>query len=138
MTIQLPILIWTVICFCVLMLILNRLLFRPLLSFMDARQAKIDRAHAKRDAARAAQLEAQQAADAALHAAEDHARCKAQADLDEARSAAARDAEEREQMYTELRTQTKSALDAEERGILEKLNGSLDALSSAFAEKLSQ
>ena len=138
MTIQLPILIWTVISFCVLMLILNRLLFRPLLSFMDARQAKIDRAHEKRDAARAAQLEAQQAADTALHAAEEQALSDAQDALDEARSAAAHDAAEQEQTYAELRVQKKSALDAEERDILHKLNGSLDALSSAFAEKLSQ
>ena len=31
MTIQLPVLLWTVICFVLLMLILSRLLFRPLL-----------------------------------------------------------------------------------------------------------
>ena len=44
MTIQLPILLWTLITFALAMLILNRLLFRPMLVFMDKRQAKIDRA----------------------------------------------------------------------------------------------
>lgn len=47
MTIQLPVLIWTVICFLLLMLILDRLLFRPMLSFMDERKARIDRAAEK-------------------------------------------------------------------------------------------
>ncbi|MBE6726178.1 MAG: hypothetical protein E7576_13470 [Ruminococcaceae bacterium] len=41
MTIQLPVLLWTVICFVLLMVILNRLLFRPLLAFMDRREERI-------------------------------------------------------------------------------------------------
>ncbi len=41
MTIQLPVLLWTVICFVMLMLILSRLLFRPLLAFMDRREERI-------------------------------------------------------------------------------------------------
>ncbi len=48
MTIQLPILLWTVITFCLAMVILNRLLFRPMLAMMDKRQEKIDRANAKK------------------------------------------------------------------------------------------
>ncbi len=138
MTIQIPILIWTVISFLALMLILNRLLFRPMLSFMDARRAKIERARAEREAAQTAVAEARQAADAALHAAQDRALCRAQADLEEVRSTAARDAAELEQSYAALRMQTKSALEAEERDILQRLDAGLDKLSSAFAQKLSQ
>ena len=41
MTIQLSILLWTLISFVVLMLVLNNLLFKPILSFMDARNEKI-------------------------------------------------------------------------------------------------
>ena len=41
MTIQVSVLIWTVITFCVLMFCLNRFLFKPLLSLMDAREEKI-------------------------------------------------------------------------------------------------
>ena len=52
MSIQPSVLIWTVICFCLLMLILDRLLFRPMLKFMDERQAKIDLAAQKRAADR--------------------------------------------------------------------------------------
>ena len=44
MTVQPSVTLWTVLCFLALMLILDRLLFRPLLAFMDKRQEKIDRA----------------------------------------------------------------------------------------------
>ncbi len=47
MTIQLPILLWTIITFCLAMTILNKLLFRPMFAMMDKRQEKIDRAKTK-------------------------------------------------------------------------------------------
>lgn len=49
MTIQLPVLLWTVICFCLLVFILNHFLFKPMLVFMDRRQEKIDRAARKKE-----------------------------------------------------------------------------------------
>ena len=51
MTIQPSVTIWTIICFVVLMLVLDRLLFRPLLDFMDKRREKIDGAKSRRQAA---------------------------------------------------------------------------------------
>ncbi len=61
MTIQLPILLWTLITFALAMLVLNRLLFRPMLAFMDKRQEKIDRAKAvlaeRADAQKAAEAQ---------------------------------------------------------------------------------
>ncbi len=48
MTIQLSVLVWTVICFCLLMLILNNLLFKPMLTFMDKRKEKIDAAQKRK------------------------------------------------------------------------------------------
>ena len=48
MTIQISVIIWTVICFILLMLILNNLLFKPLLDIMDKRREKIEAARAKR------------------------------------------------------------------------------------------
>ena len=50
MTIQPSILIWTLISFALLMLILDRLLFRPMLSFMDARNERIEAAMQKKEA----------------------------------------------------------------------------------------
>lgn len=51
MSIQISVTIWTVICFVLMMLILDRLLFRPMLSFMDRRREKIEGVRAARRAA---------------------------------------------------------------------------------------
>ena len=48
MNIQLPVVIWTVICFLVLMLILKFLLFGPVLSVLDKRKEKIRLASEKK------------------------------------------------------------------------------------------
>ncbi len=42
--VQLSVIVWTVICFILLMIILRNLLFEPVLKIMDKRQARIDRA----------------------------------------------------------------------------------------------
>lgn len=44
MTIQISVLIWTIICFLLLVLILNRLLLKPVLQVMDARKERIQKA----------------------------------------------------------------------------------------------
>ena len=44
MTIQLSISVWTVICFVLLMIILDKLLFKPVLKVMDERKERIKRA----------------------------------------------------------------------------------------------
>ena len=54
MDIQLPLIIWTVICFGLLVLVLDRLLFRPLLKLMDERKAKVDGAKRRLEEAREA------------------------------------------------------------------------------------
>lgn len=51
MTIQISLVIWTVIGFVVLSLILNKFLFKPLLSLMDARNKKIRKGEEERKAA---------------------------------------------------------------------------------------
>jgi len=51
MTIQISLIIWTVIGFTVLALILNRFLFKPLLKVMDARNEKIRKGEEERRAA---------------------------------------------------------------------------------------
>lgn len=48
MSIQISVIIWTVICFALLMLILHNLLFAPVLKLMDARRKRIDDAREKK------------------------------------------------------------------------------------------
>ena len=51
MTIQISLVIWTVIGFVTLSMILNKFLFKPLLNLMDARNEKILKGEAERQAA---------------------------------------------------------------------------------------
>lgn len=48
MTIQLSVLVWTIICFVLLMLILHHLLFQPVLKVLDDRKARIRNAAEKK------------------------------------------------------------------------------------------
>ena len=47
MNIQLSVIVWTVICFLLLMVILKNLLFTPILRMLDSRKAKIEAADKK-------------------------------------------------------------------------------------------
>lgn len=61
MNVQLSVVVWTVICFSVLMLILHNLLFKPVLSLFDRRREKIEAAEKKRSEYERARLEHQTA-----------------------------------------------------------------------------
>lgn len=63
MNIQISVILWTVICFFLLMLILQKLLFAPLFRCMDARQKKISDAKDKRQQRALATAEAAVAAE---------------------------------------------------------------------------
>ena len=60
MTVQVPVLVWTVICFGALILILNHLLFKPMLAFMDRRAERIAKAAEKAAENRRALTEAEE------------------------------------------------------------------------------
>ena len=64
MTIEPSLNVWTVLCFLALVLILKKLLFQPMLTFMDTRNAKIEAARkAKEDARTEYEAEARSLAD---------------------------------------------------------------------------
>lgn len=136
MTIQVSVLIWTVICFCVLMLILNRLLFKPLLAFMDERSARIRRAKEKKAlrektlADREAQREAEK--EQARLAADAQAKAVLEA-AEQAAQAAVAAAEE--QRLCRVQDET-AALERENLIMNEKLSGIADDLARSFAERL--
>ncbi len=101
MTVQLPVLLWTVICFGALVLILNNLLFKPMLAFMDKRGERIRAAAEKKAAAERASSEAQEALERFRAEQEAHtaslagqALAKARADADRLVSDAVRRGEE--------------------------------------------
>ncbi|MBO6061655.1 MAG: hypothetical protein J6P98_06045 [Clostridia bacterium] len=136
MNLQPSLIIWTVICFCLFMLVFDRLLLRPLLSHMDARRERIDSARRRK-----AELEAEREREREerLSAAE-NARREA---LDAANAEYAlkrRETEEELKRFSEKlakEADTKKLEDERlfetERGLIE---GALDDIASAYAEKL--
>lgn len=134
MTVQLNILIWTIICFCAFMLILWFLLLKPLLAFTDARKARID--HARRldqSAERAEQqamLEAKEQAESRRRAEERKLVLKALRE----ESRVAREAREiRFRQETQARHEE---MEAEASEMVPKLAVSLKEHVNAFTDKL--
>ena len=61
MTVQLSVLLWAVICFCLCIVILDRLLFKPIFAVMDKRRERIEAAAEKKAAYEKAAVEAEKA-----------------------------------------------------------------------------
>lgn len=144
MSINISELIWTVICFFVLLVVLKKLLFDPLVSFMAARDARIQdglnagrTAQQQLDAAARARSEAQRkqaaAADALLAEAKSAAeRARAQA-LQSAHQEAAQATRAMRARVRDEETATAAAVDAKLPELVTALTGGL--LGSDAAER---
>jgi len=118
MTVQFNVLIWTILCFCAFMLILWRLLLKPILEFLDARAAKI--AHARSLDKSAEQAELQALAAARLQ--------------EEAR----RRAEERKQTVQNLREESRLEREARERRFRQETQAMLQEAEKAASDLVPQ
>lgn len=136
MNIQLNVLIWTIICFCLAMLILDRLLFRPLLKFMDARQAKIDAAKAQREALASRRQKTQALPDPSLMDARKAAMQAAQARQAEAEAEAALAVNQAKEGYASRLEAQRAAQRLASADICADLESQLDTLAVSFAQKL--
>lgn len=136
MTVQLPVVLWTVICFCLLIVILDRLLFRPMLTFMDRREEKIRRAAERREADERALRDAQEAlrqfrrgeaehTEALARETVDAARREADAKIAEAAAQGARDVEE-----------CRAGLSAEAETLAQQLDKRTEELARAYLSAL--
>ena len=144
MSINISELIWTVICFFVLLVVLKKLLFDPLVSFMAARDARIQdglnagrTAQQQLDAAARARSEAQRtqaaAADALLAEAKSAAeRARAQA-LQSAHQEAAQATRAMRARVRDVETAAAAAVDAKLPELVTALTGGL--LGSDAAER---
>lgn len=134
MTIQINILIWTVICFCAFMLILWRLLLKPMLAFMDARKARIAHAHSlDRSAERAekqALLEAQRLAEVQRQAEEREQIVLA------LREKSRIEREERERRFLQETQARRADVEAEANDLVPQLAISLQEHVNTFTDKL--
>ena len=131
MTLQPSLIIWTVICFCVLMFILNKLLFKPLLAFMDARKEKVAKARERAGEIMRERSERSAALQAVL--AESEKRSK---EIEQFKAFA-----ENELKNTESENRAKLEALSEQIGTsdnetYEAIASSMDKMAEAFAERL--
>ena len=136
MTIQISVLLWTVITFCILMFFLNKFLFKPLLAFMDAREQRIASARERREKAALALETAEREAEQRRRAAEKQARDAAAAAILDAKRLAAKQTAEAENMYALLLEQRRSEMETEKRELQQNLDAGMDDLVTAFVQKL--
>lgn len=136
MTIQISVLIWTVICFCLLMLILDRLLFRPIHAFMDKRNERLRLAQEKKTRHEEQLKALEEEHEAAVEEARLTAEREAQERLELARREAAAAVEAAEARRAESVSRTQAEIETERIEMTEKLSGSVDDLARIFAEKL--
>ncbi len=125
MTIQISLVIWTVIGFVVLSLLLNRFLFKPLLNVMDARNEKIRKWEEERKAA----LEREEK----VRKANEISRATRQQEAIKAAEKALAD----EQKKTEtIIAEQKAKYDAELENIRKKYETDTTAAEETFSEKI--
>ncbi len=136
MSINVSELIWTILCFFVLLFVLKKLLIDPLLKVMDARNANVAEGL---EAGRQAQL-AREENDEALQQAKKDAAQQASALMQEAKSAdeKARQAAvaEAKQSAAQSMKDTREQLHAEEQAVSAELEQELPALVETLAAAL--
>lgn len=137
MTVQPSVTVWTILCFLALMLILERLLFRPVLSLLDKRREKIGQAKEEKErVAREREEEIARLRDE--HEKTEKGLLRAASDELE------RIRRENERRVAEKRAENEARL-AEERGSLAEESARIlktaaersDELAAAFVERLS-
>ncbi len=137
MTIQLSVVVWTVINFCLLMLILHKLLFKPILAFMDARREKIESAKNELDDVYNSRMEEQRRQAELREAAHRRAKLEAAAAAEAQKQAAAAELSRAKKEYESKLWEEEAHIRAEGDAIIAELCDKLDQLATAFAHRLS-
>ncbi len=136
MTVQISITVWTILCLVALMLILNRFLFRPLLSFMDRRNDKIRLAKEEKETAlqeRETEIHRlEEAQEAALRS----AAAEAAASGERIREQVAGSVAEAKELYYRKLQEEKDLLAQEAVSIQEQLTPHMGELAELFTGKL--
>ncbi|MBR6514953.1 MAG: hypothetical protein IKT46_09000 [Clostridia bacterium] len=136
MSIQISVVIWTLICFILLMLIMNNLLFKPLLSLMDKRRERIDAARAKKAEydRLSAQNESLAAEKRAEHEADEKKLIKER--VEKIQSDRKKAVEAAKEIRQHKLDETREKTDAEEAEILSKLSTHSQELAVMLADRI--
>lgn len=136
MTIQISVVLWTVICFCLAMLILDKLLFKPLFAVMDKRNARISAADVS---ARERERELEERRESARLAAEEalaDRRRQAREALDKAEHEAAAALQAERELCRSRIIERESELASESDALETELEKGIESLAEAFAERI--
>lgn len=138
MTVQISVTLWTVLCFLALMLVLDRLLFRPLLSFMDKRREKIDAAReAKQTALREREEELRRREEERLSA-NRQAQTEAAAALEQIRQDSAQRLAEKKADSARQLEELRQQLKAESEAMIAAVEPHIGELAVSFAACIHQ
>lgn len=136
MTIQLSIIVWTLICFCLLTLILNKLLFKPMLAFMDERRARIEKAAEKKAEMDNAAREYENKLSEAEKTFRKNEADRVAALISDAREKSKAEVEAAEAENKKRLELAASDIEYEKDELSEKLGKSVDSLAEAFISRL--
>ena len=137
MTIQVSVIVWTVISFCVLAFVLNKFLFKPMFRVMDARAEKIARSAKEKEDEQNARTAHRQEAEQE-HAAEVRAAFeKDAAAVETARSENKQRVLDHRAEHNNGIEQFGTELEAESEKIRNSYSGETDGLAEEFAEAFS-
>ena len=136
MTIQISVTIWTIVCFILAMLILNNLLFKPVLSVMDKRREKIEAAKGKKTERESliAENEKLLAAKEAEHKANDKKLIKER--VENIASDRKKAIEAAKEVRLKKLDDTRERTEAEEKEILAKLSAHSEELAVMLADNI--
>ena len=138
MNIQLSVVLWTIICFVLLMLILHNLLFKPVLKVLDARREKIENVAAKKaEWEKAGQEHAAMLAEREKQFARERQQ-QIREEVEAIRQDSKRTVELAKEARMELVDSYRGYVDAEREAILRRLGGHASELATAFADRLTK
>lgn len=136
MTVQISVTVWAVLCFLALMAILDRMLFRPLLTFMDERKEKIRQAREAKEEALRRQEEELALRKQRKAEAERRALSESMERLEVIRQESSEESHRQSAENARRLEELKETLEQESLEIRRRLSPRIDALSAAFAEGL--
>ena len=138
MTIQISVLIWTILSFIALAFILNNLLFKPVLEVMDKRKQKIAESRAMRQAL----VDERQKEISALN--EQHieeqkaAIARSEQSIGEEKEKTSKIIDDQKDTYDSLLAEQRKKLDIEMLDIEKELTSRIDALAVDYAKRIVQ
>lgn len=138
MSINVSEVIWTVICFFVLLFVLKKLLFTPLITFMEDRKARVDAALAEKRAAEQQQQESNNALQDSWKARSDEAKqlvAEGGKSDDKDRAAVLQQAQEQ---AAQAQSDARGRIEQEAAAVQQQANEQMDELVTVLAQQLLQ